>query len=269
MHMNRPLDTLKEMILLELRVQRRNPIWMISLAAAALLGFSESFTAGVFDWPTTNQAFRAYQLSCVWIFGVMTFLLTAGALSRDLSDGRKDLILCRPISPWIYICSKYIGNVLFVLCINILFMISFLIIPLFYGQSSIYPLRPFLYVLFFSTLPTILYSGALAVFLMCLSRKVIVAIPVFLVYFLAVALFRIPENLRGEKLDVDLWDFSMRLYSHSISFPVGACKLYDISFSHLLQPPVPELYARAALYSTLSLVLVALSALLLKRMRNN
>ena len=267
--MNRQLDMLKEMILLELRVQRRNPIWIISLAAAALLGFSEGFTAGVLDWPTTNQAFRAYQLGCVMIFGLMTFLLTAGALSRDLSDGRRDLLLCRPISPWVYICGKYIGNILFVLCLNILFMGSFLVIPLFYGQSSIYPLRPFLYVMFFSTLPTILYCGALAVFLLCLSRKVIVAIPVFLVYFLAMALFRIPETLRGKALDVDMWDFSMRLYPHTFSATVGPCRLADMSFSHLLQPPVPELYARAGLYAALSLLLIGLSALLLKRMRNS
>jgi len=267
--MNRQPNILTEIILLELRVQRRNPIWIISLAAAALLGFSESFAAGVHDWPTTNQAFRAYQLGCVMIFGVMTFLLTAGALSRDLSDGRKDLLLCRPISLGVYIWGKYFGNVLFVLCVNVLFMASFLVIPLFYGQSSIYPLRPFILLTLFSTLPTILYSGALAVFLMCLSRKVIVAMPVFLVYFLAMALFRIPETLRGKSLDVDLWDFSMRLYPHSISANIGASKLYDMSFSHLLQPPVPELYVRAALYTALSLVLVGLSVLLVKRMRNS
>jgi ABC-type transport system involved in multi-copper enzyme maturation permease subunit len=267
--MNKQLNMLTEIILLELRVQRRNPIWMISIAAAALLGFSEAFTAGILDWPTTNQAFRAYQLGCVMIFGLMTFLLTAGALSRDLSDGRKDLLLCRPISPWVYIWGKYFGNILFALCINILFMILFLVIPLFYGQSSIYPLRPFILLTLFSTLPTILYSGALAVLLMCLSRKVIVAVPVFLVYFLAMALFRIPETLRGIKLDVDLWDFSMRMYPHSVSANVGASRLTDVSFSHLLQPPVPELYARAALYATLSIVAVGLSVLLLKRMRNS
>jgi hypothetical protein len=267
--MNRQLDMLKEMVLVELRVQRRNPIWIISLAAAALLGFSESFTAGALDWPTTNQAFRAYQLGCVMIFGVMTFLLTAGSLSRDLSDGRRDLLLSRPISLWIYICGKYVGNVLFVLCVNALLMASFLVIPLFYGQSSIYPLRPFMLLTLFSTLPTILYSGALAVFLMCLSRKVIVAMPVFLVYFLAVAMFRIPETLRGRSLDVDLWDFSMRLYPHGVSANVGASKLYDMSFGHLLQPPMPQLYARAALYIALSLILVGLSVLLLKRMRSS
>ena len=267
--MNRQLNILTEIILLELRVQRRNPIWIISLAAAALLGFSEAFTADVLDWPTINQAFRAYQLGCVMIFGVMTFLLTAGALSRDLSDPRKDLLLCRPISLWVYIWGKYIGNVLFVLCVNALFMASFLVIPLFYGQSSIYPLRPFMLLTLFSTLPTILYSGALAVFLMCLSRKVIVAMPVFLVYFLAVAMFRIPEMLRGRSLDVDLWDFSMRLYPHGVSANVGASKLYDMSFGHLLQPPVPQLYTRAALYIALSLILVGLSVLLLKRMRSS
>ena len=127
----------------------------------------------------------------------------------------------------------------------------------------------FLEVMFFSALPTILYCGALGVFLVCLARKVIIAIPVFLVYFLAVALFRIPETLRGEKLDVDMWDFSMRLYPHTFSAKIGPCSLADMSFSHLLQPAVLELYARAGLYSALSLVLLALSVLLLKRMRNS
>ena len=47
--MKKQLDTLTEIVLLELRVQWRNPIWMISLAAAALLGFMEGFTVGVAD----------------------------------------------------------------------------------------------------------------------------------------------------------------------------------------------------------------------------
>lgn len=249
-------------------VQRRNPIWIISVAAAALLGFSEAYTLGVIDWPTANQAFRAYQLGTVVLFGVMSFLLTAGSLSRDLSDGKRDLFLCRPVSLPIYICGKYLGNVFFVLCINILFMLSFLVIPLFYGQSSIYPLRSFLQVMFFSTLPTILFCSALAVFFVCLTRKAIVAVPAFLVYFLAAALFRIPASIRGKTLDVDMWDFSMRLYPRSLTANVGPCRLVDESFSHLLEPPVPELYARAGLYCGLSLVLVALSVMLLRRMRN-
>ena len=182
--MKRQLDILIEIVGLELRVQRRNPIWMISLAAAALLGFSEAFTAGVLDWPTTTQALRAYQLGCTFLFGIMTFLLVAGTLSRDLGVGRRDLILCRPIDPWVYLVGKYVGNVLFALGISIVFMAAFLVIPLFYGQASIYPLRGFLLVFVFSALPTILFCGALAVALLCLSRKVIVALPVFLVYFL-------------------------------------------------------------------------------------
>ena len=93
--------------------------------------------------------------------------------------------------------------------------------------------------------------------------------PVFLVYFLAMALFRIPETLRGKKLDVDMWDFSMRMYPHSISTNVGASRLVDMSFAHLLQPPMPELYTRAVLYAALSIVAVGLSVLLLKRMRNS
>ena len=266
--MKRQLNILIEIVLLELRVQRRHPIWMISLAAAALLGFSEAFAAGVLDWPTTTQALRAYQLGCTFLFGIMTFLLVAGSLSRDLSPGRRDLILCRPIDPWVYIVGKYVGNVLFALGISLFFMATFLVIPLFYGQASIYPLRGFLLVFVFSTLPTILFCGALGVALLCLSRKVIVALPVFLLYFLTMALFRVPQSFRTHEPDVDLWDFSMRLYPRSVSAHLGLVRLVDVSYSHLLHPPVPGLYARAILYTILSLVLVGLSVLLLKRMRS-
>ena len=265
--MKKQLETLMEIVLLELRVQRRNPIWMISLAAAALLGFMEGFTVGVVDWPTTTQALRAYQLGCTLLFGVMTFLLVAGTFSRDLSAGRRDLILCRPIDPWVYVLGKYIGNVLFALGVSVAFMTAFLVTPLFYGQSSIYPPQGFLLVFVFSTLPTILFCGALALVLMCLSRQVIIALPVFLVYFLAMALFRIPNSFRAHEPVVDLWDFSMRLYPRSVSADVGFIRLVDMSYSHLLNPPVPGLYARAILYTALSLVLVGLSVLLLNRMR--
>jgi len=266
--MKRQLNTLIEIVLLELRVQRRNPIWMITLAAAALLGFSEAFTSGIHDWPTTTQALRAYQLGCTFLFGIMTFLLVAGTLARDLSPGRRDLILSRPIDSWVYLVGKYVGNVLFALGVSIVFMAAFVVIPLFYGQSSIYPLRGFLYVTVFSTLPTILFCGALGVALLCLSRKVIVALPVFLLYFLAMALFRVPNGFRTHEPDVDLWDFSMRLYPRSVSAHLGFARLVDMSYSHLLQPPVPGLYARAILYTALSLVLVGLSVPLLKRMRS-
>ena len=267
--MNRQLNQLIEMTSLQLRVQRRSPIWMISLAAAGLMGFTEAFSAGTLDWPTTTQACRAYQLGCVMIFGIMTFLLTAGALARDLSEHHRDLLLSRPISPWVYLGGIYAGNCLFALGVSLSFMMAFLAIPLMYGQSTLYALQPFVYVTCLATLPTILFCGALAVALMCLSRKVIIALPVFLVYFLAMALFRIPVALRNIEPEVDLWDFSMRLYPEGVSTYVGASRLTDESFAHLLQAPVPGLYVRAALYASLSLVLLAMSVLLLKRMRSH
>jgi ABC-type transport system involved in multi-copper enzyme maturation permease subunit len=199
----------------------------------------------------------------------MTFLLTTGSLARDLSDSRRDLLLSRPISPWVYIGGKYAGNVLLALGISLVLMVAFLAIPLFYGQSGLYPLKPFVYVTLFATLPTILFCGALAVFLMCLSRRIIIALPVFLVYFLVVAIFRLPMNLRTEQPDVDLWDFSMRLYPQNVSTQVGASTLYDMSYAHVLQPPVLDLYIRAALYGSLSVVLVGVAVLLLNRLRSH
>ena len=267
--MNRQLSQFTEITCLQLRVQRRSPIWMVSLAAAGLMGYTEAFGLGVMNYPTANQACRAYQLGCVMIFGVMTFLLTAGALSRDLSDRHRDLLLCRPISPWVYIGGLYAGNCLFALCVSLCYMMAFLAVPLLYGQSTLYAVQPFVYVTCFSTLPTILFCGALAMGLMCLSRKVIIALPVFLVYFLAVALFRIPMALRTEQPIVDLWDFSMRLYPQSVSTQIGAARLTDQSYAHLLQPPIPELYVRALLYTALSLVLVGVSVLCMKRMRSH
>jgi len=266
--MNKPLNILVEIVLCELRIQRRNPVWMIGLAAAMLLGFTEAFTPGVLIWPTTTQALRAYQLGCTMIFGVMTFLLTAGTLSKDLAAGRRDLLLCRPVGPSVYVLGKYIGSVLFALGISAVFLAAFLVIPLFYGQSSIYPLRGFLYVTVFSTLPTILFCGALGVALMCLSQQVIIALPVFLVYFLAMTVLRVPGAAEADELGVNLWDFSMRLYPEYISAQVGSSRVVDLSYSHLLYPPVPGLYAKAALYGALSLVLVGLSIPLLKRMRS-
>ena len=108
--MNRQLKQFVEMTGLELRVQRHNPVWMISLATAGLLSTTEAFTLGSMDWPTTTQAVRTYQLACTMIFGVMTFLLTAGAFARDLSERRRDLLLSRPISPWVYVGGLYAGN---------------------------------------------------------------------------------------------------------------------------------------------------------------
>ncbi len=266
--MNRPLDALREMARFEWRVQRRNPVWMIGLAAAALLGFSEAFSPGVLGWPTTTQAVRAYQLGCTMFLGIMTFLLVAGTLSRDLAADRRDLLLCRPIPAWAYLGGAYLGNVLFALGVSVLYLAAFLAIPLFYGQSAPYPMREFACVWTCSILPTILFCGALAVLLMCLSRRVIVALPVFLVYFLAVALFRIPNTLRTHPPDVDLWDLSMRLYARDLSAHLGPCRLWDMSYSYLLHPLAPELYLRAILYIAFSVVLVGLSVLLLERMRS-
>jgi hypothetical protein len=267
--MNRQLNHLIEMTGLELRVQRRSPIWMISLALAAVLGYTESFALGLTDWPTTTQAVRTYQLVCTMILGVMTFLLTAGALARDLSPRHRDLLLSRPISPWIYIGGIYCGNCLFALGISLGLLAIFWAIPLFFGQTTLYALQPFMAVWCLAALPSILFCGALAVLLMCLSRRLIIALPVFLVYFLGAALFRIPLAWYSEEPAVDFWDFSMRLYPRGVITHIGAARLTDLSFAHLLQPPIPELYMRALLYTALSLALLSLSVLVLKRMRSH
>jgi hypothetical protein len=267
--MNRPLDTLLQLVLFQVRAQRRNPVWMVSLATAGLLGFSEAFTLGVLNWPTPTQASRAYQLGSVMIFGLMTFLLCAGSLSRDLSQNHRDLLLCRPIPSWVYIAAIYLGNVVFAIGINLVFLAAFLVMPLFLGQSVLYPVGPFVDMLFLAAIPTILFCGALAVLLMCLSRRVIIALPVFLVYFLAVALFRIPLALRTDKPEVDLWDFSMRLYPQGVSTRLGATTLHDMSYTHLLHPTAPELFLRVGLYTGLALVLVGLSVLVLRKLRSH
>jgi ABC-type transport system involved in multi-copper enzyme maturation permease subunit len=267
--MNRQLDILIEIARFEWRVQRRNPVWMISLAAAALLGFSEAFSSGVLDWPTMTQAVRAYQLGCTMILGIMTFLLVAGTVARDLSADRQDLLLCRPIHSWAYIAGAYLGNILFALGVSVVYMATFLAIPLFYGQSSPYPVREFACVWMFAVLPTILACGALAMLLMCVSRRVIVALPVFLVYFLAVALFHIPNALRTNEPAVDMWDLSMRLEARDLSAWVGPCRLWDMSYSGLLHPLAPQLCVRAILYTALSVVFVCLSVLLLENKRSH
>jgi hypothetical protein len=263
-----PLNLLAQITLLELRTQRRNPVWMISVAAAALLGFSEMSGSGTLDGPTTHQALRAYQLGSAMILGTMTFLLTAGSLSRDLSHQRKDLLLSRPVNLPMFLAGKYLGNVGLALGVSGLLMIAYLAVPYMDGQSASHPLAPFIMVALSTTLPCILFCGALAMLFVSVARKAIVAIPVFLVYFLVVALFRIQDSFRTLPPDIDLWDFSMRLYPRSGVTYVGMTRLADESFAHLLCPMAPALLLRALLYTALSLGLLGLSMLTLDRMRS-
>ena len=140
--MNRPLETLRQIVGFQWRAQRRNPVWMVSLALAALLGFSEAFTF-VSDWPTVTQAGRGFQLGCTLIFPLMTFLLCAGALARELSAPHRDLFFSRPIPSWVYLVGTYAGNVSFALGIGLVYLAAFLVLPLVRGQSHPYPIGPF------------------------------------------------------------------------------------------------------------------------------
>lgn len=266
--MNMPLNLLTQITWLELRSQRRNPVWMISVAAAALMGFCEMSGPGTLNGPTTHQALRSYQLGSAMILGTMTFLLMAGSLSRDLSHQRKDLLLSRPVNLPTFLAGKYLGNVVLALGVSGLLMIAYLAVPTTYGESASYHLKPFITVFLSTTLPCILFCGALAMLFVSVSRKAIVAIPIFLVYFLVVALFRIQDNFRILQPDIDLWDFSMRLYPRGSATHVGMTRLADESFAHLLCPLAPALLLRALLYTALSLGLLGLSMMMLDRLRS-
>ena len=61
----------------------------------------------------------------------------------------------------------------------------------------------------------------------------------------------------------------MRLYPRGVVAHLGHSRLADLSYTHLLNPPVGGLYARAALYTVLAMLLVGSSILLLKRMRSH
>jgi hypothetical protein len=241
---------------------------MMGLAAAALLGFTDVYSAGSLGWPTANAAFRSYQLSCSMIFGIITFLLTAGSLSKDLAESRRELVLSRPVNPWVYLTGKVAGNVLLTLGLSLVLLAAFLVVPFLHGASTTYPLTLFIRGILLLLIPSVLFCSGLAAWLMCLTRRVIIALPVFLVYFLAVALFRNPNARGADVPPVDLWDFSMRMEPEFLTVEVGLSRIQAISFTHLLNPPLPALYTRAALYSILALVLVAAAGGLLKRLRS-
>ena len=252
----------------ELRAQRRSPVWIMGLAAAALLGFTELYSAGGLGWPTANAAFRSYQLSNSVIFGVMVFLLTAGSLSKDLAESRRELVLSRPVNLWVYLGGKVAGNVLLTLGVSLMLLAAFLVVPFLHGASTPYPLSLFIRGILLLLIPSVLFCAGLAAGLMCLTRRVIIALPVFLVYFLAVAMFRNPNARGADSPPVDLWDFSMRMEPEFLNVEVGLSRIQAISFSHLLNPPLPALYARAGLYTILALALVAIAGWLLKRLRS-
>jgi len=253
----------------EVRVHLRSPIWIIGLLAAGLLAYKEGGSYYVRGWPTINQALRGFQLASTMIIGVMAFLLTAGSLARDLGGVRRDLVFSRPVSIWLYVGGKYLGGVLFVLGVVLVLLLGCLIKPLFYGVFALYDARPYLIVMGVSVIPMILYTCALAVFITSLARRVIIAMPIYLIYFFSAALFRHSSLRHKPPGYVDLLDFSMRLYPGGVRVPIAHIPIADVTFAHLLDPVSPDLIHRAVVYTLLSCILIAGAAVVLKRRRRS
>ncbi|MEW6746478.1 MAG: hypothetical protein AB1486_27370 [Planctomycetota bacterium] len=259
-------DMMMSLVTAELKRHARNPVWMIGATAMALLTFTEGSSMFVSGPPTANGALEAFQLGTSMLLGITVFLLAATSLSQDLAGTRRDLLLVRGVPSLTYALGKYLGAVLFGLAIALLMAIASVLRPI-ATPLALYPLSPFVKILAVAILPMLLFTSALALLFTTVTRRLIVAFPIYLVLFFALALFRAPDLMRAPSGSVDLFDISMRLYPDSIRFPLLQGILTDASFGRLLDPLAAAVILRALVYTLLAAALFAGAASVLPRIR--
>jgi hypothetical protein len=244
----------------EWRVLRRSPVGMIGLIAAMWFMLSQSEARG--GWPTGNMALYGLQLTSSVLLGLIAFLLAAGTVARDLEDVPGQLLFSRPVPVGIYVMGKYLGAVTFMLALLGFLLALSLLRPAFHGVWVLYPLEPFLLALGLCMIPMVLYACAMAIFLVAVSRRVLVAFPLFLLYAVWAAVPTFDPH------QVAMKDFTMRLYEHGMSLEVPVW-LEDVSYAGVLNPVHPGLPTRALLYIAVSGVLLAGASWVLAKRRES
>jgi ABC-type transport system involved in multi-copper enzyme maturation permease subunit len=234
----------------EWRRLRFSPVWLLGTGCAVLLALSESGSSNVLGYPTLNQALYGFQLAASVVFGFVAFLLASGSLAADLEGPRKALIFSRPITRAEFLLAKFLG----VCSLGVAAVLPVLVLsactPLLHGTLKAHDPRPFLAVLVLCVIPMVAYVTALGLALVAIVRKVIVALPVFVLYFFSAALV-VPSTAAH----VSFLDFSGRLYPRELVVQTPL-RLSEYTFSGLLSPASPELLARSVCYLLLSLTLL-------------
>ena len=128
------------------------------------------------------------------LLGIATFLLAAGSLARDLDPVQAQLVFSRPVSVALYVVGKYLGVVTFTLGVWSILLLVCLFRPLLSSHWTIYHVPPFLLVTGLCLVPMVAYACALAAFLIALAGRVIVALPIYLLYFYCAVLMRSDET---------------------------------------------------------------------------
>ena len=168
---------------LEWRRSRFSPVWLLGSVCGIFLALSESASSNVLGYPTRNEALYGFQLATSVVFGFVAFLLASGSLAVDLERPMKALIFSRPITRAEFIIGKFLG----VFALSMAALLPVLIVcagtPVLHGTLRIHEVGPFLKVLLFCTVPMLAYITALALALTSLFKRVIVALPIFVLYF--------------------------------------------------------------------------------------
>ena len=193
----------------EWRRFRFSPVWIIGLVCGGFLAINESGASRVTGYPTANEALSGFQLASSTVFGFIGFLLAAGSLAADLEGSRKALIFSRPIAKLEFLLAKFTGVFFLALATILPVLLLSVSSPLLYGTWKLHALGPFLKVMLLGTIPMLAYVAALALMLTAVFRRVLIVLPVFIVYFFTAGL-----SGSGASGHIDLFDFSMRLYPH-------------------------------------------------------
>ncbi len=234
----------------EWRRFRFSPIWLIGVACAALLSLNETGSSDVLGYPTANHALYGFQLGVSVVFGFIAFLLASGSLALDLEPSRKSLIFSRPVGRVEFLLAKFMGVFSLTLAAIVPVLVLCLATPVLHGTLKLQNPGPFISVLVLCSVPMVAYATALALALTAIFTRVILVLPLFVMYFFAAALLH-PASSNH----LSFFDFSQRLYPRELVVNVPL-SLREYTFNGLLSPASTDLLARSGMY------LVASAALL-------
>lgn len=95
------------------------------------------------------------------LFALLAFFLTRGRMTEDLRSGIGGVIASTPISNWLFLCTRWLGGVAYLLCLMLTYMCSMMLYQFLRGEGPTEPwifLQSYLIIL----LPTILFACSCA-----------------------------------------------------------------------------------------------------------
>jgi len=255
---------LPSLVIAELRMQWRSPVWAVGLLAALLVVYTET-GSGLFGWPTINHALNGFQEACTKVIVIVAFLITLSSVTRDYYKTRSDILFSRPFHLGTTLAAKFAAGVTVSLTLVAMLILTVYGRLLLGGASTTYETTPFSLAIVFCTIPAILYTCGLAALLGVVCRRLTVALAIFLAYFA----FAVSSAGHNWDVPVSMADFTMSLKPErcGITLHEMGGTWADLSFSRYFSPLSTELITRGVLYTLLSFTLLGAAGIIMETRR--